>query len=42
MFLSVVVTKIIIKFPMDVFLAEMQKVMSRLGRLLKKKQLDVR
>lgn len=42
MFLSVVVTKIIVKFPMDVFLTEMQKVLSKLCRLLKKKQVDVR
>ena len=42
MFLSVVVTKMIVKFPLDVFLSEMQKVLSKLGRLLKKKQVEVR
>ena len=37
-----VVTKIIIKFPLDTFLNEMQKVLSKLGKLLKKKQVEVR
>lgn len=42
MYLSIVVTKIIMKFPMDVFLIELQKVLSKLGRLLKKKKYEVR
>lgn len=37
MFLSIVVTKIILKFPTDVFINELQKILSKLGKLLKKK-----
>lgn len=38
MTLSVVVTKIIMRFPSDVFINELQKVLSKLARLLKKKE----
>lgn len=37
MFLSIVVTKIILKFPTDIFVNELQKILSKLGKLLKKK-----
>lgn len=42
MYLSIAVTKIIMKFPLDTFLIELQKVLSKLGRLLKKKKYEIR
>lgn len=38
MFLSIVVTKIIMRFPIDIFMNELQKIISKLGRLLKKRE----
>jgi hypothetical protein len=35
--LSVTITKVLLRLPLDVFLREFQKVISRLGRLLKKR-----
>ena len=40
--LAVTVTKVLLRLPLDTFLREFQKVVSRLGRLLKKKQWEVR
>jgi hypothetical protein len=38
MFLSIIVTKIILKFPVDVFINELQRILSRLAKLLKKRE----
>jgi hypothetical protein len=37
MFLSIAVTKIILKFPTDIFVNELSRILSKLGKLLKKK-----
>ena len=42
MMISVAITKLLIKFPMDMFLFEFQKVLSKICRLLKKRKLEVR
>jgi len=39
MLLSVAITKLLIKFPMETFLFEFQKILSKLARLLKKRSL---
>jgi len=39
MFLSIVVTKIIMRFPVEIFMNELQKIISRLGRLLKQREI---
>ncbi len=36
--LSVAITKVLLRLPLDLFLREFQKVVSRLGRLLKKRE----
>ena len=40
--LSVAVTKVLLRLPLDTFLREFQKVVGRLGRLLKKREAEVR
>jgi hypothetical protein len=40
--LSVTVTKVLLRLPLDLFLREFQKVIGRLSRLLKKKMTEVR
>lgn len=42
MMISVAITKMLIKFPMEMFLFEFQKVLSKICRLMKKRQLEVR
>jgi U3 small nucleolar RNA-associated protein 20 len=42
MFLSTVVTKIILKFPIDIFVVELQKILSKICKLLKKREVEVR
>ena len=42
MLLSVAVTKILIKFPLQIFLHEFQRVLIKMSRLLKKKDVNVR
>jgi hypothetical protein len=39
MMISVAITKMLIKFPMEMFLFEFQKVLSKICRLMKKRQL---
>jgi hypothetical protein len=40
--LSVTITKVLLRLPLDLFLREFQKVISRLGRLLKNRESEVR
>ena len=40
--LSVAVTKVLLRLPLDTFLREFQKVVGRLGRLLKKRERELR
>lgn len=42
MMISVAITKLLIKFPMEMFLFEFQKILSKICRLLKKRQIEVR
>lgn len=39
MMISVAITKMLIKFPMEMFLFEFQKILSKICRLLKKRKL---
>lgn len=42
MLLSVAITKILVKFPLNVFLLEFQRVLMKMTRLLKKRDVTVR
>ena len=42
MMISVAITKLLTKFPMDMFLFEFQKILSKICRLMKKRKLEVR
>jgi hypothetical protein len=42
MLLSVVVCKILIRFPIDVFMSEFKKVLGRICKLLRRKEVEVR
>lgn len=42
MLLSVAITKILVKFPLNIFLLEFQRVLMKMTRLLKKRDVAVR
>lgn len=40
--MSVVLTKLLLRFPLDIFILEFNKIVSKLSRILKKKSKDSR